>query len=194
VRWCNGSSTVWPRTASLRRIRRAVPLIARVRSARIPRLRGGAALAVSTTPRTTLARTRSEDRLRVTSARGRTRVLGLRLRRTVEVHERGTAADRRCLKRADRRGPHECRYGGDAAGNAAITLGARRMAENRRSIADRQRAFVQLHETGCFLIPNPWDAGTARCPCTATRSRSGRRSCLKAVGSDSLPHESRTFT
>ena len=36
------------------------------------------------------------------------------------------------------------------------------MAENRRSIADRRRAFAQLHETGCFLIPNPWDVGTAR--------------------------------
>ena len=27
---------------------------------------------------------------------------------------------------------------------------------------DRRRAFRQLHETGCFVIPNPWDLGSAR--------------------------------
>ncbi len=27
---------------------------------------------------------------------------------------------------------------------------------------DRQRAFRQLHESGCFVIPNPWDVGSAR--------------------------------
>src|SRR5262245_17565177 len=26
----------------------------------------------------------------------------------------------------------------------------------------RRRAFRALHETGCFVIPNPWDAGSAR--------------------------------
>lgn len=30
------------------------------------------------------------------------------------------------------------------------------------SIADRRRAFRQLHEAGCFVIPNPWDVGSAR--------------------------------
>jgi len=30
------------------------------------------------------------------------------------------------------------------------------------SIADRRRAFRRLHEAGCFLIPNPWDIGSAR--------------------------------
>ena len=30
------------------------------------------------------------------------------------------------------------------------------------SIADKRRAFHQLHETGCFVIPNPWDIGSAR--------------------------------
>ena len=30
------------------------------------------------------------------------------------------------------------------------------------SIADKQRAFRQLHEAGCFVIPNPWDVGSAR--------------------------------
>ena len=28
--------------------------------------------------------------------------------------------------------------------------------------ADRCRLFHHLHEAGCFVIPNPWDAGTAR--------------------------------
>jgi len=28
--------------------------------------------------------------------------------------------------------------------------------------SDRVRAFRQLHEAGCFVIPNPWDVGSAR--------------------------------
>jgi 2-methylisocitrate lyase-like PEP mutase family enzyme len=28
--------------------------------------------------------------------------------------------------------------------------------------ADRYVVFTNLHESGCFVIPNPWDAGTAR--------------------------------
>lgn len=30
------------------------------------------------------------------------------------------------------------------------------------SIADRHRTFAALHARGCFVIPNPWDVGTAR--------------------------------
>src|SRR3954464_10928646 len=30
------------------------------------------------------------------------------------------------------------------------------------TVAEKRRAFRQLHETGCFVIPNPWDAGSAR--------------------------------
>ncbi len=30
------------------------------------------------------------------------------------------------------------------------------------SPADKRRAFRQLHEAGCFVIPNPWNVGTAR--------------------------------
>jgi len=29
-------------------------------------------------------------------------------------------------------------------------------------IARRRRAFRALHDTGCFIIPNPWDVGSAR--------------------------------
>ena len=30
------------------------------------------------------------------------------------------------------------------------------------STADKRRAFHALHTAGCFVIPNPWDAGSAR--------------------------------
>ena len=30
------------------------------------------------------------------------------------------------------------------------------------TVADKRRAFRRLHETGCFVIPNPWDVGSAR--------------------------------
>jgi 2-methylisocitrate lyase-like PEP mutase family enzyme len=36
------------------------------------------------------------------------------------------------------------------------------MPDTRPSIADKRRAFRQLHAAGCFLIPNPWDFGSAR--------------------------------
>lgn len=36
------------------------------------------------------------------------------------------------------------------------------MVEARPSIADKRRTFHQLHASGCFVIPNPWDVGSAR--------------------------------
>jgi 2-methylisocitrate lyase-like PEP mutase family enzyme len=30
------------------------------------------------------------------------------------------------------------------------------------SLAEKRAAFRRLHESGCFVIPNPWDIGTAR--------------------------------
>jgi len=36
------------------------------------------------------------------------------------------------------------------------------MAATRPSIADKRHAFQQMHEAGCFVIPNPWDLGSAR--------------------------------
>lgn len=30
------------------------------------------------------------------------------------------------------------------------------------SVAEKRRSFRQLHASGCFVIPNPWDVGTAR--------------------------------
>jgi 2-methylisocitrate lyase-like PEP mutase family enzyme len=33
---------------------------------------------------------------------------------------------------------------------------------NKPSTADKRRTFHQLHESGCFVIPNPWDVGSAQ--------------------------------
>jgi 2-methylisocitrate lyase-like PEP mutase family enzyme len=32
----------------------------------------------------------------------------------------------------------------------------------RPSVADKRRVFRDLHQSGCFVIPNPWDIGSAR--------------------------------
>jgi 2-methylisocitrate lyase-like PEP mutase family enzyme len=31
-----------------------------------------------------------------------------------------------------------------------------------RTVAEKRAAFRALHETGCFMLPNPWDVGSAR--------------------------------
>jgi 2-methylisocitrate lyase-like PEP mutase family enzyme len=36
------------------------------------------------------------------------------------------------------------------------------MTASRPSIAERRARFRQLHQSGCFLIPNPFDVGSAR--------------------------------
>src|SRR6187431_2407892 len=33
---------------------------------------------------------------------------------------------------------------------------------SRAALAARRKAFRALHERGCFVIPNPWDVGSAR--------------------------------
>jgi 2-methylisocitrate lyase-like PEP mutase family enzyme len=33
---------------------------------------------------------------------------------------------------------------------------------SRPSVADKRREFQRLHRSGCFVIPNPWDVGSAR--------------------------------
>ena len=32
----------------------------------------------------------------------------------------------------------------------------------RPTVADKRKTFRKLHESGCFVIPNPWNVGTAR--------------------------------
>ncbi len=36
------------------------------------------------------------------------------------------------------------------------------MSSPRPTIADKRKTFRKLHEAGCFVIPNPWNIGTAR--------------------------------
>jgi 2-methylisocitrate lyase-like PEP mutase family enzyme len=36
------------------------------------------------------------------------------------------------------------------------------MSTARPSVSDKRRRFHQLHERSCFVIPNPWDVGSAR--------------------------------
>jgi 2-methylisocitrate lyase-like PEP mutase family enzyme len=36
------------------------------------------------------------------------------------------------------------------------------MTPSRDTTAEKRRAFRELHRSGCFVIPNPWDAGSAR--------------------------------
>src|SRR6202012_3543979 len=33
---------------------------------------------------------------------------------------------------------------------------------SRPSVADKRKTFRKLHESGCFVIPNPWNVGSAR--------------------------------
>jgi 2-methylisocitrate lyase-like PEP mutase family enzyme len=35
------------------------------------------------------------------------------------------------------------------------------MSQRGLSVADKRRVFQQLHMSGCFVIPNPWDPGSA---------------------------------
>ena len=36
------------------------------------------------------------------------------------------------------------------------------MSKSRPTIAEKRQTFRKLHEAGCFVIPNPWNVGTAR--------------------------------
>jgi 2-methylisocitrate lyase-like PEP mutase family enzyme len=36
------------------------------------------------------------------------------------------------------------------------------MSKSRPSTADKRKTFRKLHESGCFVIPNPWNVGSAR--------------------------------
>src|SRR6201990_2980293 len=49
-----------------------------------------------------------------------------------------------------------------AAANAPLCRPPGGAAMTRPSVADKRRAFRKLHESGCFVIPTPWDVGSAR--------------------------------
>jgi len=36
------------------------------------------------------------------------------------------------------------------------------MPSQRPGVSEKRRAFFDLHRSGCFVIPNPWDIGSAR--------------------------------
>ena len=36
------------------------------------------------------------------------------------------------------------------------------MTTSRPNVAEKRRVFRKLHESGCWVIPNPWDVGSAR--------------------------------
>ena len=36
------------------------------------------------------------------------------------------------------------------------------MSDLRPTVVDKRQTFRKLHEAGCFVIPNPWNVGTAR--------------------------------
>ena len=46
--------------------------------------------------------------------------------------------------------------------NRRFSAGAAAVDPARTIDADRVRRFHELHAAGCFVIPNPWDAGSAR--------------------------------
>src|SRR5262245_145624 len=44
----------------------------------------------------------------------------------------------------------------------ASSLPGRESPGLRAALMARRQAFRALHESGCFVIPNPWDVGSAR--------------------------------
>jgi 2-methylisocitrate lyase-like PEP mutase family enzyme len=35
------------------------------------------------------------------------------------------------------------------------------MTQSRPTVADKRQVFRKLHDSGCFILPNPWDVGSA---------------------------------
>src|SRR5688572_20644152 len=49
---------------------------------------------------------------------------------------------------------------GSAGGSDLMDLSTGR--RQREQTVERSRVFRDLHRSGCFVIPNPWDVGSAR--------------------------------
>src|ERR1700745_2859504 len=43
-----------------------------------------------------------------------------------------------------------------------MSVPAPSLSTPQAAFSDRRKAFRALHERGCFVIPNPWDVGSAR--------------------------------
>src|SRR5262245_60733136 len=60
--------------------------------------------------------------------------------------------------------------GKSTSSSASYTVGTVTQSEriegqestNMPNVAEKRRIFRKLHEAGCFVIPNPWNVGTAR--------------------------------
>src|ERR1700722_15990011 len=66
------------------------------------------------------------------------------------------------LSCAFRKSVPRCQHGmHNVVSDVFTNSGALGMAHTRPSIADKRRIFRQLHDSGCFVIPNPWDVGSA---------------------------------
>ena len=62
-----------------------------------------------------------------------------------------------------------------------VSLRARMTRRRKQPFGARRKAFRALHERGCFVIPNPWDVGSARTASAPGIPRPGhdeRRVCV----------------
>jgi 2-methylisocitrate lyase-like PEP mutase family enzyme len=48
------------------------------------------------------------------------------------------------------------------SGTISMSESAPSLSAPQAAFSDRRKAFRALHERGCFVIPNPWDVGSAR--------------------------------
>lgn len=67
------------------------------------------------------------------------------------------------------------------------------MPTSRPTTADKRRAFRALHDSGCFVLPNPWDLGSARylqhLGFTALASTSSGFAWSQAIADNAVPLE-----
>src|SRR4029450_13989408 len=57
--------------------------------------------------------------------------------------------------------PRSIPYGGGRCGTVSSPNHPKELPMTR-SVADKRAAFRALHQQGCFVLPNPWDVGSAR--------------------------------
>src|SRR3984957_12370871 len=71
----------------------------------------------------------------------------------VALHSIGPQWRRLAIGHCPRRAEH---------GPFAPPAGRTAMTTSSPTIAEKRRVFHKLHEAGCFVIPNPWNVGSAR--------------------------------
>src|SRR5256714_12789923 len=80
---------------------------------------------------------------------------------------RTSISPRRTSSSSPRSAPFCARSWCETAGRVGLASLCSRRKQNKRgeimlTSADKRVAFRKLHESGCFIIPNPHDAGSAR--------------------------------